>query len=410
MKPQNLRTLLTLFLAGILVFHLLAAWNAREQLRKGYSDFAIFYTAGTILRQGLGQELYDPGTQFRVQRQFAPDVGIRQGPLPYNHPAFEALLYIRLSALPYFAAYLVWVAVSLGILFALPIVLGPYLPILRRAPPWLWWVGALAFFPVFIVLLQGQDSILLLLLFALAYVSLKRNADLTAGCWLALGLFRFHLVLPLVLILALQRKGKAMVGFGLTASVLVVLSVALVGWKTTVSYPAYLWQLESHLAGGAIVPADMPNLRGLLDTFLGARVSPIAMSALFLLLAVTCVLFASAKWKLASASGTFDLAFSLAMVISVLVSYHAYAHDLSLLYLPVLLLANYLQSHARAWGWKDIALVGPPLLLFLSPLEMALQARGQLNLLALVLLLWAGGLVREMARQESTALHRAEPV
>jgi len=82
MKTRTFRMLLTLFLAGMLLLHLLLAWNAADLIRKGYPDFTIFYSAGKIVRQGLGAKLYDEQTQYRIQQEFAAGVSIRQGPLP----------------------------------------------------------------------------------------------------------------------------------------------------------------------------------------------------------------------------------------------------------------------------------------------------------------------------------------
>src|SRR2546426_4294622 len=79
MKTRTFRMLLTLFLAGMLLLHLLLAWNAADLIRKGYPDFTIFYSAGKIVRQGLGAKLYDEQTQYRIQQEFAAGVSIRQG-------------------------------------------------------------------------------------------------------------------------------------------------------------------------------------------------------------------------------------------------------------------------------------------------------------------------------------------
>ena len=52
--------------------------------------------------------------------------------------------------------------------------------------------------------------ILLLLLNALAFAALKRNADTLAGCWLGLSVFKFQLILPLVLILLCWKRSRVL--------------------------------------------------------------------------------------------------------------------------------------------------------------------------------------------------------
>lgn len=351
------------------------------------------------MRQGLGAHMYDEQVQYRVQQEFASGVSIRQGALPYNHPPFEALIFVPLTWLPYVAAYLLWDLVNLMILFALPFLLRPHLPMLRQTPAAAWLFVSLAFFPIFIALLQGQDIILLLLLFTLTFVALKKGADFAAGCWLALGLFRFHMVLPLIFILLLQRRRKAVLGFVLMAAALTAVSVAVVGWKTTLAYPSYVWHLEQTMGRGAIVPADMPNLRGLFDTILAGHVPPAAIHAVVVFLSIALVLLASAKWNPASSGGVLDLVFSLTVVVLVLVSYHALIYDLSLLLLPILFLANRSPALSSAPGWTRAALFIPIVVLFFSPLQMDLWFHsGPKILLPPLLMFWLWGMWREISR------------
>ena len=57
--------------------------------------------------------------------------------------------------------------------------------------------------------LQGQDSLLLLLVMTLAVAEMKQGRDFTAGCLLGCGLFKFHVILSFVLLVASQgRKGS----------------------------------------------------------------------------------------------------------------------------------------------------------------------------------------------------------
>lgn len=55
-------------------------------------DFSAFYAAGTIVREGQGNRLYDPAVELRIERErtMRPD---QIGFLPYPHAPFEALLF-----------------------------------------------------------------------------------------------------------------------------------------------------------------------------------------------------------------------------------------------------------------------------------------------------------------------------
>jgi len=378
----------------MLIIHAYASWAIGDKLRNGYQDFTIFYCAAKILRSGLGSQLYNEGLQLQVQRSFAPNVPIRQGPLPFNHPAFEALLFVPFARLSYFSAYLLWTVANLGMLALLFFLLRPHLSILKEIALPEWMFAWLAFFPVFIGLLQGQDSILLLLLFVLAYLALHSRRDFNAGCWLGLGLFRFQFALPFLLILLWQKKWRAVLGFALIASALGGLSLALVGWTGTLTYIDYAQRVERGTTG-AIVAATMPNLRGLAAWAAVAGVPPYVVMGTVVLLSVAVLLFASSIWGI---DRTGRLAMCAALLAVSLASYHDHEYDLSLLLLPILLVGEHLKL-TKAAAKSSIGLLGPMIALW-SPLPAILWfGYPQANLLALVLLWW----LWSMGRRASAA-------
>ena len=303
----------------------------------------------------------------------------------------------------------IWCGISSTFLFsrAIPFLLRDQVAVLRTRPPWFWFVLSLAFFPTFMTLIQGQDSILLLLVFVLTFVFLKKNADFLAGSCLALGLFRFHVVLPLALILLLKSRRNAVLGlFPLVWSCSFAVSAGLVGWNTVVHYPQYVLRLEAGGAGGAIVPAKMPTLHGLLDPIIGTYAGKTTSDVMTALFSCALLLIAVLHWPGRNEKTDFDLQFSLTMVITVLVSYHAYAHDLSLLLLPLLLVANRTLQTTLPSSQRKLALLGPMFLLFLSPLYVVLWFRyGHLNLLGVALLWWAWGLRQEIRQPSETVSH-----
>lgn len=385
-------------LTGMLLIHAVLFWRTRERIGQGYADFTIFYAAGQMVRQGLGHRLYDDALQFQIQRSFASGVRIRQGPLPYNHPPFEALIFLPLTSLSYPAAYAVWSLVNLGILLTLLLVLRSHIAILHREPLGLWWLGAMAFFPVFVALLQGQDTILLLFLQAFSYVSLKRKFDFVAGSWLGLGSFKIHLVLPLILFLLAWKRKKAVMGFALTCFCLGAVSIAIVGWPEAMRYPHYVLHLEKIMGRGAIVPSDMPNLRGMVEGWSVPRAFPGAAHLLTAALSAGLLFWVVMNGRTQpDSSDDFDMKFSAAIVATLLVSYHSFAYDLTLLILPVLLIINH-WSEARCLGSRrSITLQVSTALLFLTPLYMLVWFRGNhLNVFAIVLLGLLWGIFEEI--------------
>src|SRR5258708_25261379 len=91
---RSYRAIGRLFLVSMVGMHAFFLWSVRGRIAKADPDFTAFYTAGTLLREGRGDQIYNARAQEEAQQAFATDSDIRQGPLPYIHPPFEALLFL----------------------------------------------------------------------------------------------------------------------------------------------------------------------------------------------------------------------------------------------------------------------------------------------------------------------------
>lgn len=336
----------------------------------GHSDFAERYVAGKIVADGSASSLYDHAVEKRVQlASFGRELNLAS-----NHPPFEVLLYWPLAHLPYPWAYCFWAAGCVAALVVLPRVLRPHVPALRRAVPYFVALSSVAFFPACYAVIQGQDSIFLTLLFALAFVSLKRGHDLAAGCLLAAALFKFQFVLPIAALFLLRRRWKLVGGFSAAGVVLVVLSLLLVGVNGLMHYPALLIEQNRGLHSGAlqgltgIFPCDMPNLRGLLFRALSGFLPESLVN--LTIVAASAVLFfwwARRSARLPADSRALDLMFSVDICIAVLVSYHAELHDLTLLLIPILLVLEWsLRGRTARWMQWSVGLLAA--LFFFTPM------------------------------------------
>jgi hypothetical protein len=350
-----------LSLLGFAILNGLMIWHFRRTISEGYTDFASFYTAGRIVSNGQAARLYDPPLQWQIQQQFAGNVTIRRGPLPFVRPPFEALLFVPLSQLTYPVAFVVWLVFKLVLLLMVPLLL-PFSATGRQSGAYaLRALLCLAFFPVGLDLFEGQDSILLLLVFAIVLRLLLRGADLPAGAVLALGLFKFHIIIPLFLVLALQKRFKTVVGFLATAAALLVLSVTMVHWSGVLDYGRYLWRLNQTSALGMATPVNMPNVRGFVTMLIG----PLRPVAHWLLLGVVVfgVGLAAASWRLNDRRSMLP-AFSFSIVVILVTSYYSYGYDLTLLLVPLLLLGESLFSRQESNWRRGLFLAASALLLF----------------------------------------------
>ena len=393
--PSARRRLIRIFMVGMLCFHLLLFLKLWNRIQRGYPDFTAFYAAGRTLHDGLGASLYDLRTEYRVQGQFA-NISSRHGPLPYIHPPFEALVFLALSLVPYTQAFVAWNLFNLIALLCVALLLRPHLNASSTIPVWEFLLGFLAFFPTFLNLLQGQDSILLLLLFTLAFVALKQQADFLCGGWLALGTFKFQFAIPVVLLIVIWNRKRVAAGFASVLLLLVLLSAALVGWNELLQYPRFILHIAGARDLGDVPPAFMPNLRGLAEGWsIGSR--GWAPKILTLLGSAILLLWAATKRNTLNGPHV-HTGFSLAVVVSVLVGWHTNIHDLVLLILPLLLVldSSLLLPLGTTRKWGGLL---PALSVLFTPLWILLWLGGsKVNVMAIPLL-W---LTWEIAKQLST--------
>jgi hypothetical protein len=413
MLRESTRRKLTLYLTATLFLHIFLAWHSWHGIRVGLPDFSIFYTAGEILREGRGSELYDDRVQETVQRSFTPGAfEKRVSILPYNHPPFEALVFVPFAYLPYLPAYFLWLAINLGFMFALLALLRKNFAILGSAPMYLWMLAGLGFYPLFNALLQGQDSILVLFCFALGFLAFRQRAESRAGAWLGLGLFKFHLVLPFVLPLMLLRRKKFLAGFFAMGLALALLGLAAVGWKGSFGYPFYVWAGEhnqGYLWNSSA--GNTANVRGLVTTLCSPE-DPRLSVGLIVLVSAMLLGGVTYAWRKANLAGVVqdELVFALGLVSAVLLSYHIYVHDLSLLFLASLIVLEVLLSSQDIGYWTRIALYGCVGVLFCSPVYLVLALRyRQLHWIAGVLLIFFVVLFLECVRIQRGARTREAP-
>jgi hypothetical protein len=224
----------------------------------------------------------------------------------------------------------------------------------------------LGFFPVGFELVQGQDSVLLLLILIGALRLLLRGSDLGCGVVLALGLFKFHLVIPLLAILVLRKNWRAGIGFAGVGAVLLGISLFMVGPAGLVNYPKYLWGLNQAPGLGMVKPQSMPNLRGLLTVLVGNGALPAWANWLLAGVVVAGVIFASRAWR-GEDRTSLIAAFCLWIVVTLATSYYANSYDLTLLLVPLLLLGK------KFWrgdlsGWPRIVFLAAGSVLLCTPL------------------------------------------
>ena len=324
-----------------------------RRLSEGAFDFRHLYTAGYMVRTGHGHKIYDWSVSERFQNEL---VSQRPGALPFNHLAFETLLFVPLSLFTYKTAYFLWMAANVAALLCCFLILRPYAEDLRSIWRPLPIAVFVCFFPFALALVEGQDSIILTALFAGGILAMDKRRNYLAGALLALGLFKFQFVLPVIILFVAWKRWKVVAGFCLAAVAVLLVSLAIVGPSSVQIYVHYLLAMSTGLTLATqepygVRPFMMANLRGL---FYGLTESVFGHL-------VSQVLTAIASIVLLVWAGRQKASVPLAIVTSILVSYHCLNQDLSLLVIPIFLAIGKENSSAFTWASAVAVFAGPGL-------------------------------------------------
>jgi hypothetical protein len=274
--------------------------------------FPVFYTSGKLARFDLSG-LYNQ----HLQDIFHPENG---GTGYFFHLPYELLLLIPLSYLPQLPAYGIWVTVNIAGLLGVAMILRRHFAGFELLVPF-------AFAPTLSLLLNGQDIGILMLLVTLAFDKFLSGKDLHAGLLMAMGLFKFPLVVPLAAIIGL-RHGKVLVGFVLGSIPLLTASAMAVGRQGIRDYLTL-----THGTDAKEDPAILVNLRGIVGKTFGLH------TALVIGLSIVCIAVV--------VSMRLDRVrlFSMAAIVTVLVSWHAHLYDALMLLIPM----GWMMNSDRKW-------------------------------------------------------------
>jgi hypothetical protein len=311
MKPTRPVEALVCVAAGLLFYSLLG-YSLADQAAN--HDFLVFYTEGTITAEGNASRMYDIAFVQEVQKRIAPEA---KSFVPPTRPAYFGVLMAPLGRLRLWPAFLVWIAAQLAALALFA-----------------WWargrfgwasLAAMAFFvPFGLGIMIGQDSMFVVLLFLGAWLALERKRDGLAGALLAGALFKFHLQLLVAPAMLVQRKWRMLGAWAAVASFEAGVSIWIAGARP------YVEMLTSgKLDTLSESPEVMPNVYAMLMNF-GLDVA-ILRVLLVAAVAAVALLPKPAAWQALPQHWFWSAAAG-----SILITPHAYSHDVAIL-LPAFL-------------------------------------------------------------------------
>ena len=315
----------------LIALGLLAAWGLLLYCASNPFDFRTFYVAGELLRT-QPHALYSLGAQSAAQKAAG-----NHALLPWAHPAAEAALFVPLTFLSLRAGFAVWSALSILMLAFSGYLLRDELRALRPAAHYALMI--FLYVPITVGLLAGQDHALFLLLWVLAWRSLKSGKDFNAGMYAGLSLIRYQFAIPALLCLILLRKWKMLQGAAASALAMAAVSLALVGVDGARSYLSLVRSLSHTYDSVAI--GRMPTLRGLMLFVVPAHHDVAAIVAIAALL----------LWAIVTTAriGEIDIVFALATTVGILADFHAFSYELVVMIVPMAIVL------AKRPGWIPAA-------------------------------------------------------
>jgi alpha-1,2-mannosyltransferase len=304
-------------------------------------DFLSFYTGGAFVREGRAAELSTEPAQLAFQQAVLG--GDVQGTALWVSPPFFAWVFAPFSRLPYAVAYLCFVALSVAVVTvafrALGRELGDDLPARKK-----WWI-ALQYYPTLQWLLNGQMTGLWLSALVAVFLLLRARRDAAAGAVLGLFACKPTLAFGLAVALLVARRFRTLLVAAATAAALVI-----IGFLTLPeAMKAYL-----HSGGTLVsfVQSEGYRIVGLHGSFefatllLGGVSKHLAVAIGTLscagVVAATAALWFRVEWR--PRSREWDLRMAATLVFGLISSPHLFVYDLTLLMLPLFIVAARVSS------------------------------------------------------------------
>ena len=334
-----------------------------------WTDFVHFYTLGHVAREGPVSDLYDPEALHRRQVSLVPASASERYPPVY--PPQMAILFAPLSGLGYLTAAAVWAVVSAGVYGAT--IWIAWRPARAALPDWVLVTAAAAAFPPFwSLILNGQTTAVPILAFSGAAMALARGRKVLAGAALGVLLMKPQFGLMVALVVLVCREWSLLAGLAISAVAQAGLVVMAFGAAVLQQYTRVVLRFPSLFAAFESSPAQRHSL------VVVTQLLPSPVS--------TVVWLATSAWatwlviQVWRSTAIVNMRMAALIMGSVLLNLHLYLYDVSVLAVPLVWIAVWLETDApvgsevRArWYLATyvlfICLLAPPARIFWLPLS-----------------------------------------
>jgi hypothetical protein len=416
LTPRRVRahaTILAVCLWGVCAVDFLVPGSYDRAGNIKFQDFLSFYISGKLIAQARAADLYNQPSRDAemlaiVQTHVATDAFVRPPTTPTNvrlpnlyAPQF-ALLFVPLARLPFLISAQIWVALSLIFFFAcIHLVLKScpsLLPHSRTVT-----LCAAAFPPLFHFFVRGQNSVLALACFTVAYLSFRAQYDWLAGIALGFLIFKPQFLVAIPLVLLLSQAWKPLVALVVSAAAQFAFTRIYFGPAVMHAYFATLQQISRAIdtAELSLAPIQMHSLRpfwSLLIPWPGVALTIYALTS------IAVIVMAAAAWR---SPAPLTLRFSALTLAAVLVNPHLFVYDLLVLAPALLLVVDWTLTnpqHPSSSALRVLAYLSFLLPLF-GPLSQWTHVQLSVPAFTLLLwLLWRNSATHELASNESAVV------
>ena len=312
----------------------------------GY-DFITFWSASQLSLGGEPAAAFDAAKLFEVEQATVPGI---DKPFLWHYPPTFQLVTLPLALVPYIFSYLIWASLTL---------LAFVLVIAKLAPsPRTIWI-ALAFPGTYINFLQGQNGFLTAALFGGAVLCLEKRPIL-AGILIGLLSYKPHLGLLIPLALICGRQWTAFLSAAITTVIFALVATLAIGTESWVAFWNDIPVVRLVVEQGLLPWTEMPSLYTALR-LVGLSDVPAYVAQLCLALAVAVAV--ALVWLRRVPT---PVAAAVLVSGTLLVTPYSFNYDLTLLAVPMALLAWDGYRHGWLRGEREVLV-----LIWLLPLVMA---------------------------------------
>lgn len=299
-------------------------WSYTLHYKLAQPDFYVYYLAAQLGRAHGWAAIYDPSV-------FLPPVTAAVGkPLPYLNPPELAWLVTPLSFLAYPIAAFIWIGLLIAAFAVVWYLVSPGRGMVRAIHG----VAAAALLPVFVGVLFGQVTLLVVAAIALSWWLLMRGRPWIAGLALSLLILKPQVAFLVPLALLLAGYGRAFLAWFVATVPLVAIGLLATG-------VGVFQQASRSLHAVSDVPGPIQT------SLLRQLPLPLAVAGIAVVLGVAIVIL----WR--NRGGGPSRPIAIGLIAGTLVSPYINFYDLS-----ALILAAWLVLRTRPPGWQRTVTLG----------------------------------------------------